>query len=180
MPKDNSIKSILKNQILNPVLFKKQIEHLYQAGARIFIEFGPKSILTNLVKSTLKDKGITAIAINANAKKDSDLQLRQAVIQMQVLGLPISHIDPYKKELAPLPPKSKLTVQLSGNNYVSPATQKAYQDVLNDGFQIQGRATETIEKIVTVEKIVEVPVGSNEPNTQTETEEEMMNKEGLS
>jgi len=179
----DSLKSILKNQILHPVLFKNQIENLYQAGARVFIEFGPKGILTNLVKQTLKDKEIVALAINANAKKDGDLQLRQAVVQMQVLGLPISHIDPYKKDLVPLPPKSKLTVQLSGNNYVSPATQKAYQDVLNDGFHIQGGATETIEKIVTVEKIVEVPVevpiAQDSPNPQTETEEEMMHKEVL-
>ncbi|MEO0584840.1 MAG: beta-ketoacyl synthase N-terminal-like domain-containing protein, partial [Bacteroidota bacterium] len=179
----DSLKSILKNQILKPVLFKNQIENLYQAGARVFIEFGPKGILTNLVKQTLKDKDMVAIAINANAKQDGDLQLRQAVVQMQVLGLPISHIDPYKKDLVPLPPKSKLTVQLSGNNYVSPATQKAYQDVLNDGFHIQGGTTETIEKIVTVEKIVEVPVevpvAQNSPNPQTETEEEMMHKEVL-
>ncbi|MEM1323680.1 MAG: beta-ketoacyl synthase N-terminal-like domain-containing protein [Bacteroidota bacterium] len=175
----DSIQSILQNQMLHPVLFKQQIENLYQAGARIFVEFGPKGVLTKLVKNILQDKEMVAIAINASASKDSDLQLRQAVVQLQVLGLPITHIDPYKKELAPLPPKSKLTVQLSGNNYVSPATQKAYRDTLNDGFQIQGGATETIEKIVTVEKIVEVPVTNPLSNNPIENEEEMMNKEVL-
>ncbi|MEM6803843.1 MAG: phosphopantetheine-binding protein [Bacteroidota bacterium] len=175
----DSIQSLLQKQMLHPVLFKQQVENLYQAGARIFIEFGPKGILTRLVKNILQDKEIVAIAINANAKKDSDLQLRQAVIQMQVLGLAISHIDPYKKELAPLPPKSKLTVKLSGNNYVSPATQKAYQDTLNDGFKVQGGQTKTIEKIVTVEKIVEVPVANTPSPSQTENEEEIMNREIL-
>ncbi len=175
----NSLKSILKNQILNPVLFKNQVENIHNAGGRIFIEFGPKGVLTNLVKNILKDKDHVAIAVNANAKKDSDLQFRQAAVQMQVLGLSISNIDPYKKDLVPLPPKSKLTVQLSGNNYVSAPTQKAYQDVMNDGFQISGGATKVIEKIVTVEKIVEVPVTNNITNTQIENEEEMINKEVL-
>ena len=173
------LQSLLQNQILHPVLFKEQIENLYQAGARVFVEFGPKGVLTNLVKNILQDKDIVAIATNAHAGKDSDLQLRQAVVHMQVLGLPITHIDPYKKELAPLPPTSKLTVQLSGNNYVSPATQQAYQDILNDGFQIQGGTTQTIEKIVTVEKIVEVPVANHIPDNQTENEEEMIHKQVL-
>lgn len=178
----NDLKSILKNQILNPVLFKKQIENIYQAGGRIFIEFGPKGILTNLVKNILKGKEHQAIALNATAKKDSDLLFRQAVVQMRILGLPISNVDPYKKEITPLPPKSKLTVALSGNNYVSAPTQKAHTDLMTDGFKISGGGTKVIEKIVEVEKvvevekIVEVPVQNNHP-VQTENEEEIMNKE---
>ena len=66
------------------------------------------------------------------------MQFRDAVLQLRILGLPLSNIDPYKRELPPLPAKTKLNVQLSGNNYVSAPTQKAYQDVLNDGFQISG------------------------------------------
>ncbi|MFT5914691.1 MAG: polyketide-type polyunsaturated fatty acid synthase PfaA, partial [Bacteroidia bacterium] len=125
----NSLKSILKNQILNPVLFKNQIENIYKAGGRVFVEFGPKGILTNLVSNILEGKEHHAIAVNTSAKKDSDLLFRQATVQMQVLGLPLSNVDPYKKEIVPLPPKSKLTVALSGNNYVSAPTQKAHQDL---------------------------------------------------
>lgn len=174
-----ALKDILKNQILKPVLFKKQIENIYQAGGRVFVEFGPKGILTNLVKKILKDKAHVAIAVNANQRKDSDLQFRQAVVQMQVLGLSLKQVDPYKRSLVPLPPTSKLTVKLSANNYVSAGTQKAYQDVLADGFQIKGGASQVIEKVVekvvTVEKIVEVPV-ANGHHTQIENEEDM-NKE---
>jgi len=172
----NSLKSILKNQILNPVLFKDQIENIYNAGGRVFIEFGPKGILTNLVSNILEGKEHHAVAINARAKKDSDLLLRQAAIQLQVLGLPLSNIDPYKREIAALPPKSKLTVALSGNNYVSAPTQKKHHDLMNDGFKISGGDSKVIEKIVTVEKIVEVPT-SNGFYSQSENEEEIMNKE---
>jgi acyl transferase domain-containing protein/sensor domain CHASE-containing protein len=172
----NELKSLLKNQILNPVLFKNQIENIYDAGGRVFVEFGPKGILTNLVSNILEGKAHHVIAVNASATKDSDLLFRQATVQMQVLGLPLSNIDPYKKEMIPLPPKSKLTVALSGNNYVSEPTQKAHQDLMNDGFKITGGGTEIIEKIITIEKIVEVPVQHATPSP-SENEEETMNKE---
>jgi len=172
----NDLKSLLKNQILNPVLFKNQIENIYDAGGRVFVEFGPKGILTNLVSAILEGKEHHVIVVNASATKDSDLLFRQAAVQMQVLGLPLSNIDPYKKEMVPLPPKSKLTVQVSGNNYISEPTQKAHQDLMTDGFKITGGGTQLIEKIVTVEKIVEVPAQHATPST-SENEEEIMNKE---
>jgi len=176
-PEDvRELKSILKNQILNPVLFKIQIDNIYDAGGRVFIEFGPKGILTNLVHNILEGKEHYAIAINALAKKDSDLLFRHATVQMRVLGIELTNIDPYKKELAPLPPKSQLTVALSGNNFVSAATQKAHHDLMNDGFKISGGETTVVEKIVTVEKIVEVPT-QQVSNIQTDNEEEIMNKE---
>ena len=86
----NSLKSILQNQLLHPVLFKNQIENIYKAGGRVFVEFGPKGILTNLVNNILEGKEHHAVAINASAKKDSDLLFRQATVQLQVLGLPLS------------------------------------------------------------------------------------------
>ena len=178
----NELKAILKGQILNPVYFKNQIENIHAAGGRIFVEFGPKGVLTNLVKNILKEKDHTAIAINANAKKDSDLQFRQAVAQLQVLGVSLNNVDPYKKDTPILPPKTKLNVDLGGNNYVSPKTQKAYTDVMNNGFQVSGGQTKIIEKvvekIVEVEKVVGVPAANHFIN-QTESEEEIMNKQAL-
>jgi polyketide-type polyunsaturated fatty acid synthase PfaA len=172
----NDLKSILKNQMLNPVLFKKQIENIYDAGGRIFVEFGPKGILTSLVGDILEGKEHHAIAINASANKDSDLLFRQAVVQMLVLGLPLSNIDPYKKELAVLPPASGLTLQLSGNNFVSAATQKTHKDLMNDGFKISGGETKVIEKIVKVEKIVEEPTQSG-VHQQAQNGEDIKSKE---
>ncbi|MEN0004066.1 MAG: beta-ketoacyl synthase N-terminal-like domain-containing protein, partial [Bacteroidota bacterium] len=172
----NAMKLILKHQLLQPVLFKNQIENIYDAGGRVFIEFGPKRTLTNLVSNILAGKDHYAIAVNGSSKKDSDLLFRQAALQMQILGLPLSNIDPYKKEIAPLPPKSKLTVLLSGNNYVSSTTQKAYQAIMNDGFQITGGASEVIEKIITVEKTIEVPAPKVN-GAQSENKEEVMNQQ---
>ena len=126
---------------------------------------------------------------NANAKKNSDLQFRQAVAQLQVLGVSLNNVDPYKKDTPALPAKTKLNVDLGGNNYVSPKTQKAYTDVMNNGFQVSGGQTKIIEKvvekIVEVEKVVEVPAANLSHQqagsfiNQTESEEEIMNKQAL-
>ena len=176
-----AIKKQLQKQILNSVLFKDQIENIYDAGGRVFVEFGPKAILTNLVKDILKDKEHTAIALNPNARKDSDLQFRQAVVQMKVLGLPLDNIDPFKQPSTQSPAKTKLSISLGGHNYVSPQTQKAYYDALTDDFQIKGGKTKVIEKevIKEVEKIVEVPVAATNQNiiSNQENESEIMNKE---
>ena len=147
---------MLGEQLLQPVYFRQIIEQMYQDGARVFVEFGPKGILTNLIKATLQGKYYQAISLNANAKQDSDLQFRQAVVQMQVLGLPISNLDPYATAEAKPGAPQKLTVKLSGNNYVSEATQKAYREVMENGHTISQGEPRVIEKIVEVEKIIEV------------------------
>ncbi len=172
----NNIKSILKNQILNPVQFKKQVENLYAAGGRIFVEFGPKGVLTNLVKNILSDKGHRAIAINPNAKKDSDFQLRQAVVQLRVLGIPMTNIDPFKRNLKAAPVPTKLNVKLSGNNYVSDATKKAYLDVLANDFKISNRYQRNGS--VPPQEVV-VKKEDTSSNNIIQKEEEMLNREAL-
>ena len=152
----NEIKTTLQNQMLQPVRFKEQIENIYNDGGRIFIEFGPKAVLANLAKDILKGKEAHSIALNPNAKKDSDLQFRQAVLQLRVLGLNISHVDNFKATTITEKAKTKLNVVLGGHNYVSAGTQKAYTDVLNNDFSIQQASTKVVEKIV--EKVVEKPV----------------------
>jgi len=89
-------KEILTGHILNPVLFQSEIESIYAAGGYVFVEFGPMSILTNLVKSILGDRPHLAVALNASKKKPSDHQLREAVVHLQVIGLPLQDIDPYQ------------------------------------------------------------------------------------
>ena len=53
-----------------------------------------------------------------------------------------------------------MCVKISGNNYVSKQTQKAYYEALNDGIRIESAKNNPQEKIVEkiVEKVVEVPV----------------------
>lgn len=88
-------KEILANHILHPVIFKTQIEAIYAAGGRIFVEIGPRRVVTNLVSEILADKPHVAVALNASRDKSSDRQLREAVVQLKVAGVPLGEVDPY-------------------------------------------------------------------------------------
>jgi acyl carrier protein/malonyl CoA-acyl carrier protein transacylase len=176
----SEIKKILAQHILNSVDFKTEIENMYAAGARVFVEFGPKSILTNLVKDILADKEHFVIATNAKAAKNSDLQIREAAIQLQVLGCQLGAIDNNaRKEATPLA-QPKMAVKIAGNNYVSPATQKAYKEVLNNGFRVSAataviKTEEDIKEIEVISEVINaVPTYTNEDSTEQETEEDMM------
>ena len=50
--------SALAAHIVSPVRFTEELEAMQEAGIDTYIEFGPKNVLTGLVKKTLK--GVTA------------------------------------------------------------------------------------------------------------------------
>lgn len=137
-PDPKAISKALASHMLNPVLFRDEIENIYADGGAIFIEFGPKNILTNLVTNILAGKPHFAIALNAIAKKDSDRQLREAVMMLRVAGVPLRHFDPYAKETKPIKPtrKSPVAVTLHGGFYVSEKTRAAFEKSLGDGFRV--------------------------------------------
>ena len=158
-----AIKASLKEHILQSVQFSKEINNLYDAGGRIFVEFGPKNVLTRLVDNILEDKAeVYTIATNSNAKQSADLQLRQAAIQLAVLGVELDNIDPYSAIARPTvaPKKSPLAMKLSGASYVSPKTKKVFEDGLTDNWKISNTQPSTpivkeVIKEIVVEKIVE-------------------------
>ncbi|NQU65167.1 MAG: acyltransferase domain-containing protein [SAR324 cluster bacterium] len=141
------IQKTLQEHILNSVRFKDEIESIYDDGGYFFIEFGPQSILSKLVGNILQDKPHISVALNANAKKDSDRQFREAIMQLRVAGLPLDDIDPY--QLIPEiqePKNTALTLKLSGMNYVSEKTKQAFEEALNDGQKIQSSTTQTNQR----------------------------------
>jgi acyl transferase domain-containing protein len=96
-PEDtDQIQEILSNHILNPVIFKTQIEEIYQKGGRVFVEVGPRQILGNLVKDILEERPHEVVSINPSRDKSSDRQFREAVTKLRVIGLPIGEVDPYQ------------------------------------------------------------------------------------
>jgi malonyl CoA-acyl carrier protein transacylase/3-oxoacyl-(acyl-carrier-protein) synthase/short-subunit dehydrogenase/acyl carrier protein len=66
------IPELLRDQILNPVNFVRSVQKLYQDGVRLFVEVGPGSILSNVVKEILAEKTISVAT--SNQKKADDLQ----------------------------------------------------------------------------------------------------------
>ncbi|MBW4477235.1 MAG: acyltransferase domain-containing protein [Tolypothrix brevis GSE-NOS-MK-07-07A] len=133
-----AIHQVLESQLSKSVLFKQEIENIYAAGGYCFVEFGPRRILSNLVKDILGDRPHLAIALNPSAQKDSDRSLREAVVQLRVAGLSLKNLDPYQL-LPEAPPEQKnkaLIVRLNGTNYRSEKTKNAFATALQDGHQV--------------------------------------------
>jgi acyl transferase domain-containing protein len=159
-----AVKKIMEGHILNPVLWKNEIEEIHAAGGRVFVEFGPKTILTNLVKNILEGKPHLVVALNGNAKKDSDRQFREAVVQLRVAGFELGDIDPYQAKLdRPVKKKSPLTMKLNGGYYVSDKTKAAFQDALNDGFKIKQAVAAPAPALAAVTTAEPAPVHTPAP-----------------
>ncbi|MBD6617883.1 acyltransferase domain-containing protein [Komarekiella sp. 'clone 1'] len=133
------IQKVLKEHLRNQVLFKQEIENIYAEGGSCFIEFGPRSILTSLVKDILSDRPHIAVALNANSSKDSDRTLREAVVQLRVAGLPLLNFDPYQLEsqISEVSPNQLLNVRLDSTNYVSEKTKQSFEKALQNGHQVK-------------------------------------------
>jgi acyl transferase domain-containing protein len=77
------IRQTLEAHILNPVLFKQEIENIYGEGGYCFVEFGPKSILTNLVKNILGDRPHLAVALNPQSRRQWERLPKQLVCRVE-------------------------------------------------------------------------------------------------
>ncbi len=161
-----TIQKQLESHILNSVRFREEIENIHQDGGRIFIEFGPKNVLTKLVENILADKEFTAVALNENPKKDSDLLLREAIVKLCVVGLPLQKFDPYALPAPHAPAKkSGMSVSLNGTNYVSDATRQDFENALNDGFLVSNGAS----SVSTSDSISATVSASNSPTASIPT-----------
>ncbi|MCL1048529.1 phosphopantetheine-binding protein [Shewanella abyssi] len=158
------VKASFKKHMLQSVRFTAQLEAMFDAGARVFVEFGPKNILQKLVQGTLSDKlnELCIISINPSPKGDSDLQLKQAAVQLAVAGVQLDNIDPYQADIAAPAKRSPMNITLNAANHISPATRAKMAKSLETGTVksttiIEEKIIEKIvEKVVEVEKIVEV------------------------
>ena len=125
----------LVGQLLEPVEFVDALEDMRADGCTVFVEFGPKQVLTQLVRRTLDDV-VIAIPTDAGPLGDSDASLKQAAVQLAVLGAPISGINrgeaPDFEEVLP----TGMTVPISAPEHVPNERRTAYQDALTDGFQV--------------------------------------------
>ncbi|MBV6625858.1 MAG: acyltransferase domain-containing protein [Rivularia sp. (in: Bacteria)] len=137
-----AIRKNLQAHIGQSVLFEQEIENIYDKGGYCFIEFGPRSILTNLVREILGERPHIAIALNGSRQKDSDSQLREAVVQLRVAGLSLNNIDLHQSELQLPEVQSNhaLNVKLGSYNYVSDKTKAVFTKALENGNRESGIA----------------------------------------
>ena len=87
-PKDReAMLDILARQVASPVQFVKGLETLYQAGARIFVEVGPKKALQGFAEDVLGDRpGVFSLFTN-HPKFGDDVSFNQALCGLYAAGL---------------------------------------------------------------------------------------------
>ncbi|MGH2718851.1 MAG: acyltransferase domain-containing protein, partial [Actinomycetota bacterium] len=83
-----SIRTLLARQVAEPVRFVEQIEAMYTAGARVFIECGPGRVLTGLVGKILGDRPHTAVACEVSGEPGLRRFL-EALAQLAAAGVAI-------------------------------------------------------------------------------------------
>ncbi|SKA07052.1 polyketide-type polyunsaturated fatty acid synthase PfaA [Trichlorobacter thiogenes] len=114
-------KELLAGQLARPVEFVAQIEAMYAAGIRCFVEVGPGARLSGLVKAILGDKEHSCVALDSsNGKRNGLVDLGRCLAQLSVLGLEINLQLWDEGYHAPAAPAKKplLVVPLCGANYV--------------------------------------------------------------
>ncbi len=117
-------KKLLAGQLAKPVEFVAQIENMYAAGVRTFIEVGPGKTLTTLVKAILGEKAYQVIALDASrGKRSGQYDLACLLAQLSCLGHAVeltnwdgSFLDHYIDESKTK--KSLMSISISGANYV--------------------------------------------------------------
>ncbi|MFF0217344.1 SDR family NAD(P)-dependent oxidoreductase [Streptomyces vinaceus] len=121
----------LVDQLLRPVAFADRIEEMYADGFRVFVEFGPKRVLSDLVDRILEGReGVVTVAVDGGPAKDSEIALKYAAIELAVLGLPVSGLDDHTAAVVEAPAGKGMAIPLRGINYVTDARRAAYKESL--------------------------------------------------
>jgi len=86
-PDQDDMRSILAEQLVKSVRFTEEIDAMYEAGARIFVEVGPGNVMTNLVKQILGDRPHVVVACDAKSPRHDLFQLLHAVAELVSEGV---------------------------------------------------------------------------------------------
>ncbi|WP_245877444.1 type I polyketide synthase, partial [Streptomyces glaucescens] len=122
----------LVDQLLHPVDFVAGIERMYADGFRVFVEFGPKRVLTDLVDRILEGRtDVVTLAVDGGPAKDGELALKRAALELAVLGLPLTGLDDHVAPVPDEPVRKGMSIPLRGINYVTEERRTAYRDALS-------------------------------------------------
>jgi acyl transferase domain-containing protein/NAD(P)-dependent dehydrogenase (short-subunit alcohol dehydrogenase family)/acyl carrier protein len=133
-------KSILAEQLVNPVDFIANVKALYDMGVRTFVEVGPGSVLTGLVKSILSGAAVDAFSVDASTGKGFGLSDLAAVLcRLAALGYPVD-LSSWEESISE-PARQRMPIPLSGSNY---RKQPADHVTENRGQREDPSITETV------------------------------------
>ncbi len=108
-------RELLGQQLMHPVDFIGNIQYMHSQGVDTFVEVGPKTVLSGLVRAILKGKDIQTLALDTSAGKTSGIQdLGHCLCAIAAKGFDID-LSAWEEDAPPPTPK-KFTIMLNGAN----------------------------------------------------------------
>ncbi len=83
------IKDIMTTQIMSSVEWVKQVELAYQRGVRLFIECGPKRVLSAFVTNTLADKKDIRVLASNHPKRGGITEFNDLMANLAAAGISV-------------------------------------------------------------------------------------------
>ncbi|MBC8263460.1 MAG: SDR family NAD(P)-dependent oxidoreductase [Anaerolineales bacterium] len=83
-----AIGELLAEHLVRPIRFADEIEAMYTAGARLFVEVGPRNVLTGLTRQILGQRPHVAVAVDMPGRPGLT-QLQHALGQLAARGIPL-------------------------------------------------------------------------------------------
>ncbi|MCD4804174.1 MAG: acyltransferase domain-containing protein, partial [Desulfobacterales bacterium] len=116
------VKKLLGDHLISPVDFVSNVENLFEMGVRTFIEIGPKSVLTGLVKSILDDRKFQAIPLDCSSGKQFGLaDLARTLCRIASIGQRVE-LNKWERPVSESR-KQLMSIPISGANYRSRKTE---------------------------------------------------------
>ncbi|MDG9702016.1 beta-ketoacyl synthase N-terminal-like domain-containing protein [Streptomyces sp. DH37] len=154
-------RDVLVGQLTSPVHFAPRVTEMYEDGFRVFVEFGPKSVLSGLVRRTLADReDVVVLSADPGPKGDGDRALKQLAARLLVLGAPLTECNRYTADIEPARPAEGMTIPLNGVNHVSEQRKQAYQDALGNGYRVEAAAAPAAQVPAVPQEQQAVPVAA--------------------
>jgi len=141
---------ILSRQVASPVQFVKGLRTLHDAGARVFVEVGPKKALQGFVDDVLGERG-DVLSLFTNHPKNGDVSaFNQALCGLYAAGLGrgVAKASP-KEEAAPSPVVvlEELRVPIAKGSSAASVSVAPVASLTNDRYVELGRLfADTLER----------------------------------
>ncbi|GIJ71275.1 type I polyketide synthase [Virgisporangium ochraceum] len=128
---------MLGRQVASPVQFVKGLRTLYEAGARIFVEVGPKKALHGFTEDVLGDD---VLALYTNHPKTGDVaSFNQALCGLYAAGLGFATTADAPAAVAPAPARTPVErTDMSTDRYLE--LGHLFADAIEKGLRLYGGA----------------------------------------
>ncbi|HWL94748.1 MAG TPA: SDR family NAD(P)-dependent oxidoreductase [Phycisphaerae bacterium] len=132
---------LLGDQLVRPVDFVTEIQTMHDAGARVFVEVGPRTVVSGLIADILKGRLHVMMAVDASAGRGSGvLDLAAVLARLAALGFEVD-LTRWERPVSD-PRVPKMTVSLSGANYRAARKERPPKVLAKTPTAVESKAIE--------------------------------------